>query len=214
MAAMLCSTLSLDCALLPWKKGTQVESTPEGNPPSMACEASWCMFDIFTPLHVCSSVQVGDEGMSLEALADAIQVDPSDIVRTLFMKGIMLSLNQVRTAVFFLKVGGGAPRGGGASMSQLVRTAVYSFANVQKQLEHLLVELDVEVKHRAVVRASLSARNTKASALASVPSKQAKDIVSAPHQSAALLTGLFLPPCSQCSCQCSEDSLSSPNEIV
>jgi hypothetical protein len=33
--------------------------------------------------------------MSLEALADAIQVDPSDIVRTLFMKGIMLSLNQV-----------------------------------------------------------------------------------------------------------------------
>ena len=39
--------------------------------------------------------QVGDEGMSLEALADAIQVDPSDIVRTLFMKGIMLSLNQV-----------------------------------------------------------------------------------------------------------------------
>lgn len=34
--------------------------------------------------------------MSLEALADAMQVDPSDIVRTLFMKGIMLSLNQVR----------------------------------------------------------------------------------------------------------------------
>lgn len=33
--------------------------------------------------------------MSLEALADAMQVDPSDIVRTLFMKGIMLSLNQV-----------------------------------------------------------------------------------------------------------------------
>jgi hypothetical protein len=39
--------------------------------------------------------QVGDEGMSLEALAEAIQVDPSDIVRSLFMKGIMLSLNQV-----------------------------------------------------------------------------------------------------------------------
>lgn len=34
--------------------------------------------------------------MSLEALADAIQVDASDIVRSLFMKGIMLSLNQVR----------------------------------------------------------------------------------------------------------------------
>jgi hypothetical protein len=59
------------------------------------------MYNIFTPLHGCSTVQVGDEGMSLEALADAIQVDPSDIVRTLFMKGIMLSLNQVRTAVFF-----------------------------------------------------------------------------------------------------------------
>lgn len=44
-----------------------------------------------------STVQVGDEGMSLEALADAMQVDPSDIVRTLFMKGIMLSLNQVST---------------------------------------------------------------------------------------------------------------------
>jgi hypothetical protein len=34
--------------------------------------------------------------MSLEALAEAIQVDPSDIMRTLFMKGIMLSMNQVR----------------------------------------------------------------------------------------------------------------------
>jgi translation initiation factor IF-2 len=33
--------------------------------------------------------------MSLEALAEAIQVDPSDIMRTLFMKGIMLSMNQV-----------------------------------------------------------------------------------------------------------------------
>lgn len=49
-------------------------------------------------LHFISTTkQVGDEGMSLEALADAIQVDPSDIVRTLFMKGIMLSLNQVRS---------------------------------------------------------------------------------------------------------------------
>lgn len=47
---------------------------------------------------LCAAVQVGDEGMSLEALADAIQVDPSDIVRTLFMKGIMLSLNQVGDA--------------------------------------------------------------------------------------------------------------------
>ena len=33
--------------------------------------------------------------MSLEALAEAIQVDSSDIVRSLFMKGIMLSMNQV-----------------------------------------------------------------------------------------------------------------------
>lgn len=33
--------------------------------------------------------------MSLEALAEAIQVDASDIVRSLFMKGIMLSMNQV-----------------------------------------------------------------------------------------------------------------------
>lgn len=40
--------------------------------------------------------EVGEEGMSLEALAEAIQVDPSDIMRTLFMKGIMLSMNQVR----------------------------------------------------------------------------------------------------------------------
>lgn len=39
--------------------------------------------------------EVGDGGMSLEDLADAIQVDPSDIVRSLFMKGIMLSMNQV-----------------------------------------------------------------------------------------------------------------------
>ena len=39
--------------------------------------------------------EVGDEGMSLEALAELIQVDPSDIVRTLFLKGILLSMNQV-----------------------------------------------------------------------------------------------------------------------
>jgi len=39
--------------------------------------------------------EVGEEGMSLEELAEKIQVDPSDIVRTLFMKGIMLSMNQV-----------------------------------------------------------------------------------------------------------------------
>jgi translation initiation factor IF-2 len=41
--------------------------------------------------------EVGEEGMSLEQLADLLQVDPSDIVRSLFMKGIMLSMNQVRT---------------------------------------------------------------------------------------------------------------------
>lgn len=51
--------------------------------------------------------------MSLEALAEAIQVDASDIVRSLFMKGIMLSMNQVG--------GGGAggreqrARGGGGA---------------------------------------------------------------------------------------------------
>lgn len=38
--------------------------------------------------------EVGDEGMSLEELADKVQVDPSELVRTLFMKGIMLSMNQ------------------------------------------------------------------------------------------------------------------------
>eukprot|EP00983_Pelagomonas_calceolata_P086791 1156835-Pelagomonas_calceolata.AAC.2 len=43
--------------------------------------------------------EVGDEGMSLIQLADMIQEDPSDIVRTLFMKGIMLSMNQVRAAI-------------------------------------------------------------------------------------------------------------------
>jgi len=39
--------------------------------------------------------EVGDEGMSLEQLGEIIQVDASDIVRSLFMKGIMLSMNQV-----------------------------------------------------------------------------------------------------------------------
>lgn len=42
-------------------------------------------------------MQVGDEGMSLEDLAYQVQVEPSDLVRTLFMKGIMLSMNQVWT---------------------------------------------------------------------------------------------------------------------
>ena len=32
--------------------------------------------------------------MSLEALADLLVCDPSDVVRTLFMKGITLSMNQ------------------------------------------------------------------------------------------------------------------------
>ena len=48
--------------------------------------------------------EVGEEGLSLEALADTIQVDPSDIVRTLFMKGIMLSMNQVTLATFLSNV--------------------------------------------------------------------------------------------------------------
>jgi hypothetical protein len=39
--------------------------------------------------------EVGDEGMSLEQLAETVQVEPSDLVRMLFMKGIMLSMNQV-----------------------------------------------------------------------------------------------------------------------
>ena len=39
--------------------------------------------------------QVGDEGMSLLELADKVQVEPSELVRTLFMKGITLSMNQV-----------------------------------------------------------------------------------------------------------------------
>ena len=39
--------------------------------------------------------EVGEEGMSLEELAEQIQVEPSEIVRSLFMKGIMLSMNQV-----------------------------------------------------------------------------------------------------------------------
>jgi hypothetical protein len=65
-------------------------------------------------------------------------------------------------------------------MSQLVCTAVYSFANVQKQLEHLLLELDVEVKHRAVVRASLSATNTKASTLAPVPQNKQRALCAHP----------------------------------
>ncbi len=33
--------------------------------------------------------------MYLEELADALQVDSSELVRTLFMKGIMLSTNSV-----------------------------------------------------------------------------------------------------------------------
>jgi hypothetical protein len=39
--------------------------------------------------------EVGEEGMLLEELAERVQVEPSDLVRTLFMKGIMLSMNQV-----------------------------------------------------------------------------------------------------------------------
>ncbi|KAG1676523.1 hypothetical protein FOA52_000066 [Chlamydomonas sp. UWO 241] len=39
--------------------------------------------------------EVGDEGMMLEDLADALQEEPSELVRALFMKGITLSMNQV-----------------------------------------------------------------------------------------------------------------------
>ncbi|GAX79512.1 hypothetical protein CEUSTIGMA_g6953.t1 [Chlamydomonas eustigma] len=39
--------------------------------------------------------EVGDEGLSLMELADKVQVEPSELVRTLFMKGITLSMNQV-----------------------------------------------------------------------------------------------------------------------
>ena len=43
--------------------------------------------------------EVGEEGMDLQELGELIQVDPSEIVRTLFMKGIMLSMNQVRSCM-------------------------------------------------------------------------------------------------------------------
>ncbi|KAG2442199.1 hypothetical protein HYH02_009685 [Chlamydomonas schloesseri] len=39
--------------------------------------------------------EVGDEGMSLHDLADLLQVDESDIVRALFMKGIAMSMGQL-----------------------------------------------------------------------------------------------------------------------
>ncbi|KXZ43734.1 hypothetical protein GPECTOR_81g182 [Gonium pectorale] len=39
--------------------------------------------------------EVGDEGMSTDALAELLQVDESDIVRTLFMRGITLSMSQM-----------------------------------------------------------------------------------------------------------------------
>lgn len=56
--------------------------------------------------------------MSLEALAEAIQVDSSDIVRTLFMKGIMLSLNQV---------GGGAAAGKGVCVGRRLCPSLGSY---------------------------------------------------------------------------------------
>jgi translation initiation factor IF-2 len=48
--------------------------------------------------------EVGEEGMSLEQLADLLQVDGSDIVRALFMKGIMLSMNQVGCPYYYESV--------------------------------------------------------------------------------------------------------------
>ncbi|GFR51954.1 hypothetical protein Agub_g14476 [Astrephomene gubernaculifera] len=38
--------------------------------------------------------EVGEEGMTLDALAELLQVDESDIVRSLFMRGITLSMSQ------------------------------------------------------------------------------------------------------------------------
>ena len=38
--------------------------------------------------------QVGEEGMTLDQMSDLLQADSSDIVRTLFMKGIALSMTQ------------------------------------------------------------------------------------------------------------------------
>lgn len=39
--------------------------------------------------------EVGEEGMSVEEVAELIQVEGSEIVRALFMKGVMASQNAV-----------------------------------------------------------------------------------------------------------------------
>lgn len=94
------------CAAMGWKEGTQAECTAVEDSRQhrqVICSGVPSMFQTYcVPLPcISAAAQVGDEGMSLEALADAIQVDPSDIVRTLFMKGIMLSLNQVRVLLLW-----------------------------------------------------------------------------------------------------------------
>lgn len=41
-------------------------------------------------------LQVGDEGMPVEELANRLAVPPGEVVKILFMKGIMVQVNQVR----------------------------------------------------------------------------------------------------------------------
>ena len=40
--------------------------------------------------------EVSEDGMPVEDLASMLAVDPSEVVKTLFMKGIMVQVNQVR----------------------------------------------------------------------------------------------------------------------
>ncbi len=39
--------------------------------------------------------EVSEDGMPVEELASMLAVDPSEVVKTLFMKGIMVQVNQV-----------------------------------------------------------------------------------------------------------------------
>ena len=42
--------------------------------------------------------EVGEEGLPVMELATTLAVTPSEVVKILFMKGIMVQVNQVRTA--------------------------------------------------------------------------------------------------------------------
>ena len=68
-------------------------------------------------------LEVGLEGMSVQDLAEKLAVAPTEVVRALFMKGIMAQVNQVKQACMYMVLGMAQTSNGSEVVVPMVATS-------------------------------------------------------------------------------------------